>query len=341
MASREDDELIERAIRTWGVPPTPAALRGDGAAEAVRDHASLSSGRPVPLGRVRARLSEIAGYVEALEAVRLNPGIPQRTPEWYAARQRMVTGSELESATNPSKKRQFFKRKLAGPEAWNDLKDSPAIKWGVKYEPVACELYQRRSGAGVHEFGLLPHGGIPGFGASPDGISDLGIMLEIKCPYSRVITGRVPQAYYAQVQAQLDTAGLRECDFLECKLEEYGGPDEYLGDASPDDPQLTSRGTEKGAVWLSEDPPAHEVYIGPDAVGWAEARPGASLWRLLVYSRVRVLKDDRFVEGLRPSIEEAVAKISEYADDPSALDRDHPPRQDPWSLPSFAFRGAG
>lgn len=329
------DQIIERAIRTSG---TLGSLRGRGAAERVAKHASVIGDRPVPLEKVRSRVRAIAGYVDALEAVKLDPGIPQRTAPWYAARERMVTGSELESATNDSKKRQFFKRKLAGPDGWNDLKDNPAIKWGVMYEPVACELYERRSGAKVHEFGLLPHKSIPGFGASPDGISDMGIMLEIKCPYSRVITGKVPQAYYAQVQAQMDTAGLRECDFLECKLEEYGSPDEYLNDTSPDDPLLTSRGTEKGAVWQSADPEAHEVYIGPDAVAWASARPGARFWRLLVYSRVRVHKDDEFVRGLRPSIEEAVAKIARYREDPAALDRDHPPRRDPWELPSFAFR---
>lgn len=331
----DTDQLIERAIRTSG---TLGSLRAPGTAEIIASHVSLYYDYPIPIRTIVSRVETIAGYVDTLESIKLDPGIPQRTAPWYAARERMVTGSELENAINDSKKRQFFKRKLAGPEGWNDLKDNPAIKWGVKYEPVAIKLYERRSGAKVYEFGLLPHKNIIGFGASPDGISDMGIMLEIKCPYSRTITGEVPSAYFAQVQAQMDTTRLRECDFLECKFAEYNSPDDYLNDCSPDDPSLTSRGMEKGVVWQSEDSDVHEVYIGPDAAKWAETRPGACFWKLLVYNRVRVQKEDAFVERLRPSIEQAITKIAEYRDDPSAIDRDYPPKQDPWNLPSFAFK---
>ena len=328
-------EIIERAVRSAGAI---GSLRCPDAARTVARHAALFADRPIPLGVVRRRVAELAAYVDTLGEIVKEPGIPQRTPEWYAARETMVTGSELASATAPAQQRQFFQRKLAGPEGWNDLKDKPAIKWGVKYEPVACELYERRTGARVHEFGLLPHRTIQGFGASPDGISDLGIMLEIKCPFTRVITGEVPHAYYNQIQAQLDTAGLRECDFLECKLAEYAGPEEFLDDECPDDPDLTRGGMEKGAVWLSGD--NHEVAFGRGAVRWAAERPGADLWRLVVYSRVRVPKDDAFVRTLRPDIEKAIARIAEYRADPSALERDFPPKADPWNLPSFAFRTA-
>eukprot|EP00873_Tetraselmis_striata_P043838 jgi/Tetstr1/464102/TSEL_008907.t1 len=328
-------ELVERAVRSAGVL---GRLRSPGSERAVARHAALFADRPVPEAAVRRRLEELAGYVDALGRVLADPGIPQRTPEWYAARETMVTGSELASATTPAQQRQFFQRKLAGPEGWNDLKDKPAIKWGVKYEPVACELYERRTGARVHEFGLLPHRTIEGFGASPDGITDMGIMLEIKCPFTRVITGEVPGAYYSQIQAQLDTAGLRECDFLECKLAEYEGAEEFLDDECPDDRDLTRGGLEKGAVWQSGD--AHEVAFGRRAAEWAAERPGAALWRLVVYSRVRVHKDDAFVQRLRPDIDRAVARIAEYRSDPSALERDFPPKPDPWNLPSFAFRGA-
>eukprot|EP00873_Tetraselmis_striata_P033715 jgi/Tetstr1/453979/TSEL_040898.t1 len=211
------DELVERAVRAARAVDS---LRDEAAEDEVARHARLFSDRPVPRDALRTRMRTLAGYVDTLRTLLREPGIPQRTPAWYAAREGMVTGSELASATAPASQRLFFRRKLAGPEAWNDLKDKPAIRWGVRYEPVACAIYEARTGGRVHEFGLLPHRVIQGFGASPDGITDLGIMLEIKCPFSRVITGEVPPAYLAQVQAQLDTAGLRECDFLECKFEE-------------------------------------------------------------------------------------------------------------------------
>lgn len=328
-------QIVERAVRSTGAI---ASLRHPDTAAEIAKHAALFADRPVAVDEVRRRLEELGRYVDTLEDIVRNPGIPQRTPEWYAARETMVTGSELASATNPSQQRQFFHRKLAGPDGWNDLKDKPAIKWGVKYEPVACGLYERRTGSKVHEFGLLPHKTIEGFGASPDGISDLGIMLEIKCPFTRVITGEVPAAYYSQIQAQLDTAGLRECDFLECKLAEYADADDFLHDECPDDPDLTRGGLEKGAVWLSGE--NHEVAFGRGAAVWASERPGASLWRLVVYSRVRVAKDDTFVRKLQPDIEKAIARIAEYRSCPEALDRDFPPKPSPRNLPSFAFRTA-
>ena len=44
-----------------------------------------------------------------------------------------------------------------------------------------------------------------------------GRMLEIKCPYSRVINGIVPDNYEVQMQIQLEVCDLEICDF--CKLE--------------------------------------------------------------------------------------------------------------------------
>lgn len=37
----------------------------------------------------------------------------------------------------------------------------------------------------IYEFGLMKNPHHDFFGASPDGISELGVMLEIKCPYKR------------------------------------------------------------------------------------------------------------------------------------------------------------
>ena len=57
------------------------------------------------------------------------------------------------------------------------------------------------------------------FGASPDGICDIdsppdyiGRMLEIKCPPRRKFTREVPKHYWMQMQGQLETCDLEECD---------------------------------------------------------------------------------------------------------------------------------
>ncbi|PNH02590.1 hypothetical protein TSOC_011417 [Tetrabaena socialis] len=95
------------------------------------------------------------------------------------------------------------------------------------YEDVAQQVYCKRNGVRIHEFGLLKHPTVAHIGASPDGISELGVMLEIKCPYRRQITGEVPVQYYYQIQGQLEVCGLQECDYLELKLEESPRPDFY------------------------------------------------------------------------------------------------------------------
>ena len=103
-------------------------------------------------------------------------------------------------------------------------------EWGVKYEDVAVKLYELRNNTKVHEFGIMEHPTYKFISASPDGISVEGIMLEIKCPPKRKITGIPPRHYWMQMQIQLEVCDLEYCDFLECKITEYSGINEYLED---------------------------------------------------------------------------------------------------------------
>jgi hypothetical protein len=66
------------------------------------------------------------------------------------------------------------------------------------------------------------------FGASPDGINELGIMIEIKCPYSRqIIDNYVPPKYNLQIQGQLSVCNLNECHYIECNFKSYDTIEEY------------------------------------------------------------------------------------------------------------------
>jgi hypothetical protein len=60
-------------------------------------------------------------------------------------------------------------------------------------------------------------------------------MLEIKCPFTRTITGEPPLGYTIQVQGQLEVCNLEYCDFLECKIKEYKTQEEYLNDIETKD----------------------------------------------------------------------------------------------------------
>ena len=125
--------------------------------------------------------------------------------------------------------------------------DSPPLLWGTKFEEVANKIYMNRNKIIVYEFGLIKHPYVTYFGASPDGISELGIMLEIKCPYKRKIDGSIPEQYWIQIQGQLEVCNLEECDYLECMLEEYKSEKKFIEDTH-DNNILTKDLKEKGII---------------------------------------------------------------------------------------------
>ena len=154
----------------------------------------------------------------------------QRSKEWYEMRSRMITASDFGTAIgwNKYEKPEGLIAKKVGKE--KPFKGNLATQWGTKYEEVATMIYQELNSVKVHEFGCMPHPTINFLGASPDGITEEGIMLEIKCPMSREINGIIPMYYWVQMQGQLEVCNLEQCDFLECKLCEYKSLEDYLGD---------------------------------------------------------------------------------------------------------------
>jgi hypothetical protein len=94
---------------------------------------------------------------------------------------------------------------------------------------MALRSYRQRiSDIIVHDFGLIPHPTLYCYGASPDGISDIGIMIEIKCPYSRTIDGTIPEQYKLQMLGQMSVCSLKECDYIECDMKEFDTVEDYF-----------------------------------------------------------------------------------------------------------------
>lgn len=176
-----------------------------------------------PESYIANEMSKINKNKRKVSKLQKLPVIEQRSPEWYNIRNNLITASDMGQALGVGKfgnVRDFYVKK-SGYEI-DDFPSFPALQWGVKYEPVATELYEIRQCTKVHEFGLIQHPNIPFFGASPDGITRQGIMLEIKCPYSRKIDGsQIIDQYYYQMQGQLEVCDLDVCDFLECEFKEY------------------------------------------------------------------------------------------------------------------------
>lgn len=191
----------------------------------------------------------------------------QRTKEWFAMREGAITASDggtvLGVNGHEPKFRFLLKKTIGIPFTSNKY-----CYHGKKLEEIATMVYAYRMNVTVEEFGLMMHPNIKFLGASPDGICNrykldgkhiskyVGRMLEIKCPYTRQIKkegeikGEIcPIYYWVQVQLQLECCDLEECDFWQCKLDEYDSRDEFINDTDPNEPfRSISFGMEKGCL---------------------------------------------------------------------------------------------
>jgi len=178
--------------------------------------------------RKRSKIIIIEMELKALNNLLKQPLIKQRTPEWYKLRENRLTASDLGDAIkNPLS---LAKKKLKGSTFISA--GIPALKWGTMFEPMATRCYsQERNNITVYDFGLILDKYLDHFGASPDGINEMGIMIEIKCPYSReIVDNTIPFKYYLQIQGQLAVCQLEECDYIECDFMTYQNPYEYVDD---------------------------------------------------------------------------------------------------------------
>lgn len=276
----------------------------------------------------------------------LSPGIAQRTDAWYAARTTMITASDAAQALGKSKfgsARAYFMKKTYDPEPFNPLQ--PACMFGTRWEPISQELYARRHNTHIHEFGLLKHPSIPNIGASPDGISTEGTMLEIKTPWKRVIDGSVPDMYYHQVQIQLSVCELDCCDYFECKIVEFPSWEELLAAVAK-----RKHATEYG--WCIQRRPDGllPVYTySPIAVaGGGKAPDPADLgpppptdladgqgpfvevhyWMFDLCNTVRIPRDDDFLATRFQELQRVWEKVQAYKEDRELYDREINPKRE-------------
>ena len=163
----------------------------------------------------------------------------QRTPEWYLFRHNLLTASSIWKVFGTqSSKNQLICEKCAPYTKYRQpFLDSP-LHWGQKYEPVSVMFYESLYDTTIKEFGCIKHSKYPYIGASPDGVNNnplnprYGRMLEIKNIVSRVINGIPKSEYWIQMQIQMETCDLNECDFLETKFIEYENEEEFYADGS-------------------------------------------------------------------------------------------------------------
>lgn len=140
----------------------------------------------------------------------------QRTPEWEAARLGRVTGSVAGAilGLSPHMSRDDVLRRLVRDwhGAEDEMKPNIATRHGTAHEDGAIVDFQMETGIGVKPVGFLPYE--DWLGASPDGLTDDGGVLEVKVPFGKrndPFTNFKPLAdqphYYAQVQVEILCAG--------------------------------------------------------------------------------------------------------------------------------------
>ncbi len=180
---------------------------------------------------VNKRVAAIKQYRNELRVLLQLPLMKQRTTEWFEARKTRLTASDLYDAVKGGNVSIRLAKKKANIVIDNiNYNAIPALKWGTMFEPMATRCYsQRMNNINIHDFGLICDMDNKHFGASPDGINDFGIMLEIKCPYSRkIMDGVIPDKYRMQIQGQLAVCKLKECDYIECIFKSIENEEDYL-----------------------------------------------------------------------------------------------------------------
>jgi putative phage-type endonuclease len=189
-----------------------------------------------------------------VEYLRNIPQPQQRTDEWYQFRHNLLTASSIWKilSTQSNINNIIYEKCKPFTLFKSPSLDSP-LHWGQKYEPVSIELYENLYNTKIEDFGCIKHPKYHFIGASPDGINidennpRYARMLEIKNVVNREITGIPKMEYWIQMQVQMETCDLNECDFLETQFLEYHNYDDFMSDGTF---TMTEDNKQKGIMLL-------------------------------------------------------------------------------------------
>lgn len=148
----------------------------------------------------------------------------QRTPAWFEARKNRVTGSIVGAilGLSPYMKRsdamRLMVREALGAE--REFQGNIATDYGAYNEPGALIEFQMESGLKCKPAPFLIYE--DWLGASPDGFTSDGGLVEIKCPFGKrkeenpvFLSIEEQPHYYAQMQVQMFVARQPHCWFYQ------------------------------------------------------------------------------------------------------------------------------
>ncbi len=188
--------------------------------------------------RIEPNIDKISDKIKYIEN---KPQPDQRTNEWYVFRHNLITASSAWKVfKSQSSINQVIveKCKELDVSKYGIVNTGSPMHHGNKYEEVSVMLYEYIYDTNVRDYGCIQHDTYKFLGASPDGINvdpnsqRYGRMLEIKNPTTREITGIPKEDYWIQMQLQMETCNLNECDFLETVFKEYETEEDSVADGT-------------------------------------------------------------------------------------------------------------
>ena len=151
----------------------------------------------------------------------------QGSAEWIAARLGIPTASQFSRIVTPTGMASASQRPYIAELCAEWALAEPAGEWqgnewaerGKMLEPDARRYYAFERGIDYREIGLAYRDETRKVAASPDGISEDGRPLELKCPMPKthllwLSDGELPREHAMQVQGQMWVMGATEADFL-------------------------------------------------------------------------------------------------------------------------------
>lgn len=192
-----------------------------------------------------------------VEFLRTVPQFQQRSPEWYERRRSLMTASNCAAALSIKPFASFQgcpRREAIMQIVYGTFKGNVATRHGQAHEDLVRDKFDEIMHTTTEEFGLIVHSDVHGpehgldwLGASPDGIiTELGALLEIKCPYKRQITDEIPHHYVPQCLVQMEVCDLPLCYFVEYQPDWLSPTGEEI---------LSIKVIERDPVWFEKNKP--------------------------------------------------------------------------------------
>lgn len=272
--------------------------------------------------RVQANIPHLKNKINYLQNIEQPE---QRSAEWYEFRHNILTASNIYKVfgTNSVRNQLIYEKcKPININKYNNTPTNSPLHWGVKYEPLSVLYYEYIYNTKISDFGCIKHNKYDYIAASPDGINTLetsmlyGRMLEIKNIVNRIIDGNPKHEYWVQMQIQMETCNLNECDFLETRFVEYDTYENFINDGTFN---LSADDKYKGMImyFIKNNSPHYEYApfnISKNKIEqWEESimKKNYQLtwvkniyWKLEEISCVLVLRNKNWFNCARPQIEE-------------------------------------